>query len=340
MLRLRRTPRFSVFEAVEVAATDGEDDEHSPSGWDDFGSDVPLGDMAVQILMENMNLAPRAATARAVALETVALPWGTTLRIEQDTLVSRVGVGGTGGVIWNAAHACIAYLAFRLPALLDEMENKRGQQLQVVLELGSGTGLLGIAMAHLLLSSTGRRRGGGGGGAGFEVILSDTRNVVPLLKRNADRNPVSAGGGRFECIACDWNSDADRAKALARMQQPRSGDSDAFMVLCSDLVFGNRHDQLIDFLATLQSTLGGAERCSILFAFEERADRYPSPGFQEALRRSFHVDVAAGAGVPDANLPEGYRERWPRIELFWLTARDDGGGGGGCGGDVQRTPVG
>ena len=51
-------------------------------------------------------------------------------------------------------------------------------------------------------------------------------------------------------------------------------------MLCSDLVFGNAYNHLIDLLEALQRT----HECAMLFVFEERADKFPSLGFFEELR--------------------------------------------------------
>ena len=48
----------------------------------------------------------------------------------------------------------------------------------------------------------------------------------------------------------------------------------------------------------------------ILWGFEERSDRYPSPGLAEALERRFDVRPCA--------LPDELARRYPRTHLAWL----------------------
>lgn len=63
-----------------------------------------------------------------------------------------------------------------------------------VLELGSGTGLLGIAAACLWKA---------------DVVLTDLPNIIPNLSHNAElnRETVEAHGGRVEAAALTWGSD-------------------------------------------------------------------------------------------------------------------------------------
>jgi predicted nicotinamide N-methyase len=61
-----------------------------------------------------------------------------------------------------------------------------------VLELGSGTGVVGLAVARML--SAMKRKG--------KVVLTDKENVVPLLQRNADGN--KSEGIDIETRVLDW----------------------------------------------------------------------------------------------------------------------------------------
>lgn len=198
---IHRTAKFSVLSLTVEEWPPGEEAAAAGGAADDYGSDIPLGDLAVQVLLENMNLAPRDATVRAAALERIPLPaplLGEFLTLEQDTSISKLGTGGTGGVVWNSAHAAAAYLGFMLPSRY----RHRGNPIRV-LEIGSGTGLLGITAAHLLREMQFSHA---------EVLLSDLRHVVPLIRRNADRNrasPVSVEG-----MPCDWSVRIGRSCAF------------------------------------------------------------------------------------------------------------------------------
>jgi hypothetical protein len=78
-----------------------------------------------------------------------------------------------------------------------------------VLELGSGTGLLGLAAACIWRTS---------------VVLTDLPNIVPNLSHNAslNREVVDGRGGRAEVAALTWGGGEDdtdpRFRALNRYQ--------------------------------------------------------------------------------------------------------------------------
>jgi predicted nicotinamide N-methyase len=87
---------------------------------------------------------------------------------------------------WAASYM----LAKRLHTL-DLMQQNRQQRLQV-LELGSGTGLVGLAMA----------------GLGADVILTDLPSIHQNLRRNAENNSdtVHQNGGSARTGILDWSN--------------------------------------------------------------------------------------------------------------------------------------
>ncbi len=68
-----------------------------------------------------------------------------------------------------------------------------------MLELGSGTGLLGLAAAAIWRA---------------DVVLSDLPSILPNLASNADRNrpTVEARGGRIRAGALTWGGEAEHDK--------------------------------------------------------------------------------------------------------------------------------
>ena len=148
----------------------------------------------------------------------VAPPVGALL-IEQDTAVSQSGGGGTGGIIWNASLASAAFLVHLCETddgssvasgrvgggggdggglTLSAGSGISGLR---VLELGSGTGVLGLAAAAL----------------GAHVLLTDQRNVVPLLERNIEGSGAvrKETGGSARATEMNWNMEKDRESMLA-----------------------------------------------------------------------------------------------------------------------------
>jgi predicted nicotinamide N-methyase len=103
-----------------------------------------------------------------------------------------------------------------------------------ILELGSGTGLVGIAAAATL---------------GANVTLTDLPHVIPNLRFNADANTsvLTLNGGAVHVAPLSWG-EADDVELIGR---------DFDLVLASDVVY---HDHLYDpLLETLRSFLLDSE---------------------------------------------------------------------------------
>ncbi|KAG0345607.1 inner nuclear membrane protein enriched at telomere/subtelomere region [Podila humilis] len=86
--------------------------------------------------------------------------------------------GGVGSTIWDAAIVLSKYL--EKSSLYATV--KKGEQPVQVLELGSGTGIVGLVVARLLSVK----------GIPGKVVLTDKGSVLPLLQKNTDHN-VSEG---------------------------------------------------------------------------------------------------------------------------------------------------
>ena len=69
------------------------------------------------------------------------------------------------------------------------------------MRIGSGCGLLGIALAHL----------------GCSVLLTETADALPNLVRNVESNqPLAAGGGSCAAAQLHWGDEVDTRSAVAR----------------------------------------------------------------------------------------------------------------------------
>ncbi|KAJ3272288.1 hypothetical protein HDV01_005827 [Terramyces sp. JEL0728] len=86
---------------------------------------------------------------------------------------------GTGATIWDSSFVLLKYLAlqFKMGLIKDSLN---------IIELGAGTGLVGIALAHLLPNST--------------ITLTDQESVAPLLKFNVE----SAKLPNLKAEILDW----------------------------------------------------------------------------------------------------------------------------------------
>lgn len=101
-----------------------------------------------------------------------------------------------------------------------------------VLELGSGTGLLGLAAAASWR---------------VDVVLTDLPNIMPNLAYNADlnRKTIELHGGRIDTALLTWGgegSEVDTRFRTTNHYKVRSKQLESFML---DLCANNRHYQLI-----------------------------------------------------------------------------------------------
>ncbi|KAK9831887.1 hypothetical protein WJX81_005587 [Elliptochloris bilobata] len=119
------------------------------------------------------------------------------LLIGQDT----GGGAGPAGVIWECGAALAEYLTrHRGPGAL------RGKR---VLELGAGTGVVGLAAALL----------------GAQVTMTDLPAAMPLLRHNAAAlaDAVAAAGGSITVAELDWASVQGPEPACGAPQRAGSG---------------------------------------------------------------------------------------------------------------------
>jgi len=123
------------------------------------------------------------------------------------------GEKGPGGALWASG----VVLARHIACLARSGFSWRGIR---VLELGSGTGLAGLAAAAL----------------GAEVLMTDREEVLPVSRCNVDLNSdeVSRNAGRAACAAFDW---LDDVPSCVREHVTPSAQGRASVVLAADLVY-------------------------------------------------------------------------------------------------------
>ena len=96
-------------------------------------------------------------------------------------------VMGTGALLWEAGVVLAQYMTHTAMCAPDPEGVWKGK---VVLELGSGTGVGGIAAALM----------------GAQVTLTDLPGVLPLLAQNLESNvqEIQDAGGSAVCAPLDW----------------------------------------------------------------------------------------------------------------------------------------
>ncbi|KAI1772617.1 putative methyltransferase-domain-containing protein [Hypoxylon cercidicola] len=94
-----------------------------------------------------------------------------------------------------------------------------------VLELGSGTGLLGMAAAAIWQAN---------------VVLTDLPSIVPNLAYNVEmnRSNIEALGGTVDSGALTWGSDVDNAERFSNKNQFK-------IVLAADPLYDDDHPELL-----------------------------------------------------------------------------------------------
>ena len=128
-----------------------------------------------------------------------------------------------------------------------------------VLELGAGTGLVGIVAAAL----------------GAEVVLTDQTSVIDQTRKNIRQNAaqIEAGGGAAECLVLDW------ASPPVDWLQRKHFD----YVLGGDVIYSAEGSQLlVNVLRILACKSKGA--ANILLAAEQRSDQLPV--FMDIVRKT------------------------------------------------------
>lgn len=138
------------------------------------------------------------------------------------------------GQVWDAALVCWGLLQDGLPP---------GLACERALELGSGTGVAGVALAL----------------TGCAVLLTDLEEALPLLQRNVDAASEGAGSQcALVVLPLHWG-DAEAAVAAVHAV---FGQPTVDLVLASDCVY--RADAVAPLLATLAAVRGASTRALLV----------------------------------------------------------------------------
>ncbi|KAJ1797037.1 Protein-lysine N-methyltransferase efm6 [Coemansia sp. RSA 2399] len=155
------------------------------------------------------------------------------VRVLQDAAGSaKCGVGST---VWDAGIVLAKYVDWQTS------EGKLDLSGKTVLELGAGTGIVGITLACLQPKCT--------------VVLSDKEELVPLLERNISLNKAHPNTSA-KCV--DWTNPEHRENVTAAPPD---------LILVSDGIWmKDLHAHLAETLAQLAGS-----NTTVLLAYETRA---------------------------------------------------------------------
>ncbi|GFY80386.1 putative methyltransferase family protein [Actinidia rufa] len=190
--------------------------------------------------------------------------------VESTVEIRQLRSQGLSFQLWPAATALVTLLDHHRshpttsPLALTLSAFPTGRRLRI-LELGSGTGLVGIAAAATL---------------GAYVTVTDLPHVIPNLQFNAEANSeaVARHSGVVHVAPLRWG-EIDDFEAIGR---------DYDLVLGSDVVY---HDRLYDpLIQTLRFLLLGGEKKMVFLMAHLRRWKKESAFFKRA-RKLFDVEV-------------------------------------------------
>ncbi|KAG7086338.1 hypothetical protein E1B28_002300 [Marasmius oreades] len=151
---------------------------------------------------------------------------------------------GSSFVLANLLHKLEDQLPFTKPRTKTEDDPENTSTITIdVLELGAGTGLVGLSAASILRSSLGRN------GA---VVLTDLPTIVPSLVDNIKLNEELVGGGTVLCGSLDWNT-PNQLVLFTRTGDGEDGNSlttltpenKALLIVAADTMYTEDHPRLL-----------------------------------------------------------------------------------------------
>jgi len=133
-----------------------------------------------------------------------------------------------------------------------------------VLELGSGTGICGLAMAML----------------GAKVILSDTPDLIELITQNVKRNEQHLEGSIEQIVSLDWSNEHTTMKFISDQH-----NSCLDFIIAADAIFHER--AIIPLVATLKKLLVLNPDVLILMCHKFRHDDLDNKMFEAFISNGF-----------------------------------------------------
>ncbi|KAF2839229.1 hypothetical protein M501DRAFT_992200 [Patellaria atrata CBS 101060] len=171
-----------------------------------------------------------------------------------------------------------------------------------ILELGSGTGLVGMAAAALL---------------GASVLLTDLPEIVPNLKRNADANweVIEADGGCTEVAVLDWTQPDILTPVSATMS---SHPSDFPIILAADPLYSPEHPRLL--VTTISKWLSADPDARVVVELPLREAYSPEiKDFRQRMRDAGLkvLDEGEETGYDDWGWDPSGSERQDEVTCWW-----------------------
>ncbi|CAJ1390707.1 unnamed protein product [Effrenium voratum] len=203
------------------------------------------------------------------------------ITVEQEVANARSGEDSTGSVVWPSAYSMCAHLCAH-PHLV------RGKR---VVELGAGTGLVGLVCAAL----------------GAEVVLTDLPQGLQLLQKNVDRN-AAALRVPVKVAELRWGMEA------ARQVAPEGCD----VVIGCEVIYQHDDETSAALVGAMRCLAGEEGVC--LMAYEFRDGLVQDAVFFDCANEVFEVEgeslVCYGYGVSeeeDDRMLYTYKAKAPQL---------------------------
>lgn len=189
--------------------------------------------------------------------------------IHSSVVIRQLPSQGLSFQLWPAATALVSLLEHRhnSSTTLSGLLTRPHSQPLRILELGSGTGMVGIAAAAIL---------------GAYVTVTDLSHVIPNLKFNAEANLKTVGlnGGKVEVAALGWGVEEE-------MEAIKKDEYD--IIMGSDVVY---HDHLYEpLLQTLKFLLLGEQTKEMVFVMSHLKRWKKESVFFKKAKKDFDVEV-------------------------------------------------
>lgn len=225
--------------------------------WDDVSQDSMVQVLMEQLGQTSMQMLGTYYSEKLAVDCDIPDEAGGNLSIMQDPGSEQRGHGEAGGVVWKCAAAMGHHLCDRRYFPRGYWNGKR------CLEIGAGTGILGLAAARL----------------GAVVTITDYGELSDLIAHNVKRNLTPEQQAVTTVDSFDWNQ-----PNIGVRFPPEKWD----VILISDVVWADGYGRLPQTLTEIASP-----STPIVLGFEQRAHKRPelaSPTFIPTLHEFFQVD--------------------------------------------------
>jgi predicted nicotinamide N-methyase len=153
--------------------------------------------------------------------------------------IEQIIEGEEGSVVWDSGLVLLDYFN----------KHKEFVNNKIILELGSGTGIVGIGLAHLGVST---------------INLTDRSSMINLLNNNKIRNIKSCNccnnfNDTIDISILDWSNEEDIENHITK---------DIDIIIASDVIYGNSPS--LSLLSLLQRFLYTNKKITIYLSYEQR----------------------------------------------------------------------